>query len=197
MARGRRPPFNKAPHYSTLNPQLSIRRVIKLLSTDFDGTLVNHFATPGVSPALFAGFAELQARGCLWAVNTGRELHHIVEGLVEFEFHIQPDFVLTAEREVFQRAPDGTWQDFGDWNKRCLAAHTALFDQSAQLLQDIAVFLETVPGAQAIQMGGRMIGLVTLNDADMDLRVRFSRAGARPRAGLSVHAQHHLRALLP
>jgi hypothetical protein len=68
-------------------------------------------------------------------VNTGRELHHIVEGLAEFRFPVEPDFVLTAEREVFHRGKDGCWQDFGDWNARCTAAHDALFAQAGPCLR--------------------------------------------------------------
>src|SRR5262245_9911500 len=113
---------------STINHQLSTSAVIRLISTDFDGTLVDHLAQPPVADALFAAIAELRTRGGLWAVNTGRELHHIVEGLEQFSFPIEPDYVLTAEREVFHRAPDGRWQDYGDWNKRCTAAHDELFN---------------------------------------------------------------------
>ena len=147
--------------------------MIQLLSTDFDGTLVDHFVDPPVSPELFAALVKLRARGCLWAVNTGRELHHIVEGLAEFRFPIEPDYVLTAEREVFQRGANGAWQDFGDWNARCANAHDALFSQSDTLLSDIAGFLAAMPGAQAIHMGGRMVGLVTATDADMDRVCEF------------------------
>ena len=147
--------------------------MIQLLSTDFDGTLVDHYVDPPVSPALFAALVELRERGCLWAVNTGRELQHIVDGLAEFHFPIEPDYVLTAEREVFHRSPEGKWQDYGDWNARCAVAHNALFDQSAQLLADIERYLAKVPGAQAIHMGGRMVGLVTLNDPDMDRVCEF------------------------
>ena len=85
---------------------------------------------------------------------------YIVDGLAEFLFPIEPDYVLTAEREVFRRAPDGTWQDFGDWNARCAVAHDALFAQSGRLLADITAFLATVPGAQAIHMGGPGAALV-------------------------------------
>ena len=147
--------------------------MIQLLSTDFDGTLVDHYAEPPVAPALFAALAELRARGCRWAVNTGRELQHIVDGLAEFHFPIEPDFVLTAEREVFQRGAGGKWEAFGDWNARCAVAHDRLFGQSAHLLADIAHFLAGVPGAQAIHMGGRMVGLVTATDADMDRVCEF------------------------
>ena len=147
--------------------------MIQLLSTDFDGTLVDHYVDPPVSPALFAALVELRARGCLWAVNTGRELQHIVEGLAEFRFPIEPDYVLTAEREVFHRGSDGKWQDYGDWNARCADAHDKLFSQSDRLLADIAAFLAEMPGAQAIHMGGRMVGLVTATDADMDRVCEF------------------------
>ena len=77
--------------------------MIKLLSTDFDGTLVDHYGTPPVAPALFEALAALQRRGVSWAVNTGRELAHIEEGCAEFQFPVEPDFVLTSEREVFHR----------------------------------------------------------------------------------------------
>jgi len=159
---------------SPFSSQLSTpNSTIRLLSTDFDGTLVGHDADPPVSPALFEALATLQARGCLWAINTGRELHHIIEGLAEYGFPMKPDYVLTAEREVFHRASDGSWQDFGDWNARCAAAHNMLFENSLELLADVETFLETVPGAQMIHMGGRTVGLVTLTDPDMDRVCQF------------------------
>lgn len=142
--------------------------MIKLLSTDFDGTLVNHDYQPPVSPALMETLAELKARGVLWAVNTGRELHHIVEGLVEFSFPVEPDYVLTAEREVFHRGPDGSWQDYGDWNRRCLQAHNELFSVAGQLLKDIEAFSKRLSGADFIRMGGNLVGVVTRTEEDMD-----------------------------
>lgn len=54
---------------SPLQSKLSTpNSTIRLLSTDFDGTLVNHDAQPPVSLALFETLAALQARGCLWAI---------------------------------------------------------------------------------------------------------------------------------
>jgi hypothetical protein len=101
-------------------------------------------------------------------VNTGRELHHIVEGLAQFSFPIEPDYVLTAEREVFHRGPSGKWEDYGDWNQRCLAAHDELFSVAGPLLADIGHFLATIPGAHPISMGGNLVGLVTDTDEEMD-----------------------------
>jgi HAD superfamily hydrolase (TIGR01484 family) len=141
---------------------------IKLLSTDFDGTIVNHDSTPPVAPEFFAAVAEMRSRGVLWAVNTGRVLWHIEEGLRELQFPIEPDYVLTSEREVFHRGADGRWQDFGDWNARCADAHNALFDKAGTLLADIESYLARHTRAHPIYEGERLIGLATESDEEMD-----------------------------
>ena len=123
--------------------------MIKLLSTDFDGTLVDHYAQAARrARALRAAPRAAAARACSWAVNTGRELVHMEEGLREFDFPIEPDFVLTSEREVFHRGPDGGWKDFGDWNARCYQAHDELFAQAEPLLADVRAFLKREVEAQ-------------------------------------------------
>ncbi|RYD70876.1 MAG: hypothetical protein EOP84_25895, partial [Verrucomicrobiaceae bacterium] len=122
---------------------------------------------------LFDVLTELRSRGVLWAINTGRELLHIEEGLREFNFPIDPDFVLTAEREVFHRGPGGQWQDFGDWNQRCYKAHDELYLRSGSLLHDILAFLDRDTKAHPIFEGDRIIGLAAENDAEMDRICEF------------------------
>jgi HAD superfamily hydrolase (TIGR01484 family) len=147
--------------------------MIKLLSTDFDGTLVSHDERPAVSPELFDLLFELRKNGVRWAVNTGRALHHIVEGIEEFRFPIQPDFVLTCEREVFRKNAAGTgWEDFGDWNARCTAMHNALYDKARPVLDEIARFLKSDTRAVPIDdISG--VGLIASNDEEMDRIVVF------------------------
>lgn len=147
--------------------------MIKLLSTDFDGTLIDHDATPRVQPALFEMFERLHERGVLWAVNTGRVLWHIEEGLSEMQFPIAPDFVLTSEREVFHRGPDGRWQDFGDWNQRCAHEHDKLFALAGTLLADIEDYLAKHTKAHPIYEGERLIGLAAESDDEMGAIVEF------------------------
>jgi hydroxymethylpyrimidine pyrophosphatase-like HAD family hydrolase len=138
------------------------------VSTDFDGTVVNHGATPPVTPDFFTAIAEMQSHGVVWAVNTGRVLWHIEEGLRELNFPVEPDYVLTSEREVFHRGPDGRWQDFGDWNTRCADAHDELFIKAGTLLADIEAYLARHTKAHPIYEGQRLIGLATETDEEMD-----------------------------
>ncbi len=158
-----------ALHFSIFN----FSSMIKLLSTDFDGTVVNHDVKPAVSAEFRDALVALKSNGVMWAVNTGRELAHIVEGLREFAFPVEPDFVLTAEREVFHRGADGQWQDFGDWNARCIVAHNELFESAGPLLDDIHKYLTTEVKAHLIFDGKRLIGLATETDEQMDRVCEF------------------------
>jgi HAD superfamily hydrolase (TIGR01484 family) len=147
--------------------------MIRLLSTDFDGTLVDHFGTPAVDPELFSTLKKLQSRGVFWAINTGRDLPFVDDGLEEFDFTVTPDFVVTAEREVFHRSENGKWQDFGEWNRRCYEEHDALFEAASGLLEDIRAFLKKGVDAEPIFEGSRMVGLAAKTEADMDQLCKF------------------------
>ena len=75
---------------------------IKLLSTDFDGTLVSRVSEPVLDRGCVELIRELQEAGAVWAINTGRSVDLLESGLTDFEFPIHPDFILTTEREVFR-----------------------------------------------------------------------------------------------
>lgn len=148
--------------------------MIQLLSTDFDGTLVNHFERPPVVPELFALLRSLQKSGVRWAINTGRELDHIVHGLAEFAFPVEPDFVLTSERDIFRKRAAGQgWEPFGDWNERCAKDHHDLFAQAEPLLQKVLGFIEKETNAEAIYDREKPAGLVAGSELEMDRIVAF------------------------
>lgn len=146
--------------------------MIKLLSTDFDGTLVDHGSARPVSPALFEQIVALREKGASWAVNTGRTLDHIVHGLDESGFPIEPDFVLTCEREVFRRGANG-WEDFGDWNGRCAVAHETLFADARSLLQEIGTFMRAQTTSEVIFENDSPIGIYASSESDMDRVIGF------------------------
>lgn len=147
--------------------------MIRLLSTDFDGTLVHHGRDPGVSPLLFDCFQQLRSEGVIWAINTGRALFHILDGLDEYKFPIRPDYVLTAEREVYRQTSDGAgWEDFGDWNERTNRAHEELFKKAESLLKEIKLFISKETQARSIDDRSGL-GVVASNEQELERIIGF------------------------
>lgn len=105
----------------------------RLIATDFDGTIFAEFENPPVPPELEAALATLQSRGARWVINTGRDLPALLETLGRARLRVQPDFLVLVERELYRH--DGVrYVPFEDWNRRCAAAHAALF---ARVLPDV------------------------------------------------------------
>lgn len=141
---------------------------IRLLSTDFDGTLISHGSDGRCSSDLAAALDRHHRAGGLWAINTGRSLDHGVEGIERFDAPIPPDFLLTLEREVFRRERSGGWQPHGDWNSDCIRRHDELFEQAGGVLETIEGFAERSGEATVLYENGVMIGLVTDTEEAMD-----------------------------
>ena len=148
--------------------------MLQLLSTDFDGTIINHDAKPSVVPEMLAALHDLKAAGVKWAVNTGRTLWHIEDALHrEFAFPIQPDYLLVEERDIYHHEGDGKWKAMGDWNARGTVAHDEMFRLAGALLAEVLGFLERLQGAQTLFDKGRFIGAITASNEDMDRLCRF------------------------
>ena len=79
-----------------------MRSPIRLLSIDFDGTLVSRATEPVFDSQCMELIRELQDAGAIWAINTGRSVDLLEKGLAEFALPIRPDFILTTERDVFR-----------------------------------------------------------------------------------------------
>jgi hydroxymethylpyrimidine pyrophosphatase-like HAD family hydrolase len=147
---------------------MHIPPAVRLLSTDFDGTLV-YDAYPPVEPELFRALQDLRAAGVKWAINTGRNLQHIEDGLrYEYHFPVEPDFVVVEERDIYRRTRNGGWEPLGEWNIRSAAHLDDLFRLAGPLLTEVLAHLEQLPGATPIHERGRFIGAITRTPADMD-----------------------------
>jgi HAD superfamily hydrolase (TIGR01484 family) len=147
---------------------------IRLLSTDFDGTLVAH----GSDPVLDAGCIEcieaLQRNGVLWAINTGRSVDLLESGLVDFAFPIHPDFILTSERDIFRRSENGDrWEPFGDWNNRVAREHSQLFHSARSVLAEVVDFVTQKTRARLLYHSAGLEGLVAENEEELDRVTAF------------------------
>jgi len=152
-----------------------MRSKIRLLSTDFDGTLVAHDDNPVLDPDCMQLIGQLQQTGATWAINTGRSVELLESGLLDFEFPIHPDFILTSEREVFRRAQNGggKWEAFGDWNDRCARAHVELFTSAESVLSEIVDFIKQNTNARVLYLGERVEGIVAQSEEEMDRIAQF------------------------
>ena len=101
---------------------------IKLISTDFDGTIFAEFENPPIPPHLVSLIADLQMRGAKWVINTGRDMSSLMEALARSKISIQPDFLVLVEREIYQH--DGVrYAPLAEWNLACDRDHAELFKQ--------------------------------------------------------------------
>jgi hypothetical protein len=99
---------------------------IKLISTDFDGTIFAEFENPPIAEKLQQIIAEQQARGVKWVINTGREMASLMESLGRAKISIEPDYLVLVEREIHSH--DGVrYVGLEEWNSQCTRSHEALF----------------------------------------------------------------------
>jgi len=99
---------------------------IKLISTDFDGTLFAEFENPPIPKSVESLIASLQARGAKWVINTGRDMSSLMEALARARISIQPDYLVLVEREIYVH--DGVrYASLEAWNTDCACDHAELF----------------------------------------------------------------------
>src|SRR5436305_11822988 len=147
---------------------------IKLLSLDFDGTLVSRVSEPVLDAGCMKLIADLQNDGALFAINTGRSVDLLESGLTDFEFPLRPDFILTTEREVFRPGNNGEkWEPFGDWNERCARDHAELFSSSESILAEVVDFVNQKTKAQLLYHSQGLEGLRAENEEEMERIVAF------------------------
>ena len=111
------------------NPQREVSRPsIRLISTDFDGTIFAEGDEPPVPAQLQDLIGDLQRRGAKWAINTGRDMPSLMEALQQARLKIRPDFLVLVEREIHLQ-DGGGYVGLESWNSRCALSHEALFAQ--------------------------------------------------------------------
>jgi HAD superfamily hydrolase (TIGR01484 family) len=147
---------------------------IKLLSIDFDGTLVSHVGEPVLDSACMELIRDMQSNGVPFSINTGRSVDLLESGLTDFEFPARPDFILTTEREVFRPGGNGErWEPFGDWNERCARDHAELFSSARSILAEVVDFVTQETKAQLLYHSEGLEGLRAESDQEMDRIVEF------------------------
>lgn len=141
---------------------------LKLLSTDFDGTLIEHRGIRRCTAAMAEVLMHNKREGGFWAINTGRSLWHAIEGLDEFHPPVPPDFLLTNEREIFHHTPEGRWVPEHHWNETCRERHEDLFRQTGDLFQKIRALTAKHPDINLVEENGLPSGVITSDELVME-----------------------------
>src|SRR5262249_46494854 len=154
---------------------------IRLLSIDFDGTLVSRASEPVFDSPCMELIRKLQNAGAIWAINTGRSVDLLETGLAEFGVPVRPDFILNTERNVFRPGRNAEkWEPFGDCNERCECDHGELFSSADSILTEFVDFAANQTRARLIYNSEGLEGLVAESEEEMDRITDFI---LRARAG--------------
>ncbi|MFO1488142.1 MAG: HAD-IIB family hydrolase [Verrucomicrobiota bacterium] len=158
---------------------------VKLISTDFDGTIFAEFENPPIAPRFVELVADLQRRGAKWVINTGRDLSSLMESLGRAKISIQPDFLVVVEREIYRH--NGV-SYVGDerWNHECTQAHQEIF---AKVRQDLPRLVEWVNArfrATVYEDPYSPFCLIAGNNADADNIIEYLEEYARSIPKLTV-----------
>jgi HAD superfamily hydrolase (TIGR01484 family) len=140
---------------------------IRLISTDFDGTIHEDFAHSPIPERLQEKFAAMQAAGARWVINTGRDLSSLMESLGRAHCRVMPDYLVTVEREIYHHVR-GHYQAVEPWNSGCTRDHAGIFTQHAAELDALMTALEERFDANFYRDGWSPLCAIARSNAQMD-----------------------------
>jgi HAD superfamily hydrolase (TIGR01484 family) len=158
---------------------------IKLISTDFDGTLFAEFESPPVPERLQALLAEHQQQGGKWVINTGRDMSSLMEALARARVSVEPDFLVLVEREIFTHN-GSVYAALENWNAGCTAAHAKLFEQVRLDLPCILDWINARFHARLYEDAYSPFCMVAGNNGDADRIHKYLEDYCRTVPGLTV-----------
>lgn len=141
---------------------------IKLISTDFDGTIFAEFENPPIPPEFVRLIGDLQKRGAKWIINTGRDMAGLMEALARSRIPIQPDGLVLVEREIHFHQGSQFVAD-QDWNDRCARVHRELFERIAPDLPRLVQWINDRFHATVYEDLWSPICFLAGNNGDADL----------------------------
>jgi hypothetical protein len=141
---------------------------IKLISTDFDGTLFAEFESPPIPESLQQLIGGLQSRGAKWVINTGRDMSSLMEALARSRISIEPDYLVLVEREIYVHA-DSQYLGLEEWNVACARAHAELFARIRSDVPRIVAWISARYHARLYEDAYSPFCLIAGNTGDADI----------------------------
>ncbi|HZV33604.1 MAG TPA: HAD family hydrolase [Verrucomicrobiae bacterium] len=159
--------------------------MIKLISTDFDGTLFAEFENPPIPMHLQATIGEMQDRGVKWVINTGRDMSGLMEALARAHIFVKPDYLVLVEREIHCH-DESQYVGWTDWNEACQRSHDALFVRVRADLPRLVSWVESRFKATIYEDAYSPFCLIANNNGDADAIHQFMEEYAEEVPNLKV-----------
>lgn len=141
---------------------------IRLISTDFDGTIFTEFENPPIPDSLEALIADLQAQGAKWVINTGRDMSSLMEALGRARISIQPDYLVLVEREIYRH--DGVrYAAIEAWNAACARDQAELFARVRPEVPALTAWINARFRATVYEDAFSPFCLIAGNNGDADI----------------------------
>ena len=141
---------------------------IKLISTDFDGTIFAEFENPPIAEKFQVLIADLQSRGAKWVINTGRDMSSLMEALGRTQISVEPDFLVLVEREIYLH--DGVrYVGLETWNAACTQAHEEIFARVRADLPRLTAWVNARFHAKVYEDSYSPFCLIAGNNGDADI----------------------------
>jgi len=168
---------------------------IKLISTDFDGTLFAEFENPPIPEALHQLLGDLQSHGVKWVINTGRDMSGLLEALARAHISTEPDFLVLGEREIYRHS-DSQYLSLEEWNTACTRAHADLFARVRRDIPRIVAWISARFHARLYEDAYSPFCLIASNNGDADVIHEYLQDYCRGVPGLAlvrndVYARFH------
>jgi HAD superfamily hydrolase (TIGR01484 family) len=181
----------KGPRPTVAKPRLSFHASrrdptsIKLISTDFDGTVFGVVETPPIPLVLQELLDELQAQGAKWVINTGRDMCSLMDALDQAGLSVQPDYLVLVEREIHVNR-DSEYVSLEEWNRACVRDHAEVFARVQQDLPQIAGWINARFSAQIYEDDYSPFCLIAGTNPEADVIHEYLREYCRSVPDLTV-----------
>jgi len=140
---------------------------IKLISTDFDGTLFAEFENPPIPRQLLELIAGLQDQGVKWIINTGREMSSLMETQARAGISLEPDYLVLVEREIHLHH-NSQYIGLQEWNAACTRVHAELFGLIQPLLPQVIAWINEHFQASIYEDAYSPLCLIARDNRQMD-----------------------------
>jgi HAD superfamily hydrolase (TIGR01484 family) len=140
---------------------------LRMVSTDFDGTLADAEGNP-ITLEFFERLVAWRKRGKVyWIINTGRTWESLREELVRRKTPIWPDWAVAVEREIWLvREKRGI--GWFEWNRKCELLHAQLFDAVKPLWKLIDDYVTRHTEAHLVEDARSPVGIIASSEEEAD-----------------------------